>query len=233
MIASAIEKAVAKTKAELKNKPAKLEKARVEKTNAVHPKEAAPAEAKATMIHSANASSEAIEVLFRNAINNYGTADSWFIAMKGKSLEISRNDFKIALVKLGLMISDRERAALRKSIACNGSKVISLKQLKSFVDIKTEKHTGKEENCDHSSSVTDASTLCSVPRDVPSLPASYHKRDGPLLALIEALLPEEGSKSNSVNVTLQGMVLFAAISYLYMAINLLLVGRIRQKCYYR
>jgi hypothetical protein len=91
-------------------------------------------------------------------------------------------------------------------IASDGSKLITLSHISTFIQ-----DTGKEEASEQLSTES-TSPSCSIPRNVPTLPASYHKRDGPSKALLDALLPGEGSKSSSTNVTLQGMVCFVALS---------------------
>ena len=133
---------------------------------------------------------DAAEAALRQLVkSNYGSATIWFQKIKGKSGSVSRQNWKAAIQQIGLAVDDGTRKAIRKRVVRDGSKLISLSQLTSFID--------PVDSASNSASDS-ASELCAIPLEVPSLPDKFHPRDGPLKALVASLVEQQTTTVSSI-----------------------------------
>ena len=100
------------------------------------------------------------------------------------------------------------RKELRKRIS-KGEKSITLQHLSQFMGTDSssteETETKLEQDVSSiSSSAVVTNLFCPIPADVPHLPEPFHPRDGPLKALIAALIQEGDAPATKI--TSQGMV---------------------------
>jgi hypothetical protein len=140
---------------------------------AVAPEQEAISSARLASLHESNMTVEAVDSLFRQSIlDKYETTSAFFEDCKGKSGAISRQNFKAALQKLGMELSDEMRKHLRKRLAL-GSKSIDLAVLMKFV--------GGDQPCQSASSANSTSQqdeggLANLPPAIPSLPKNFQLR---------------------------------------------------------
>jgi hypothetical protein len=133
---------------------------------------------------------DAAEAVLRQLVkSNYGSATTWFQTIKGKSGSVSRQNWKAAIQQIGLAVDDETRKAIRKRVARDGSKLITLSQLSSFIN--------PVDSVSNSASDS-ASELCAIPLEVPSLPDKFHPRDGPLKALVASLVEQQTTTVSSI-----------------------------------
>jgi hypothetical protein len=133
---------------------------------------------------------DAADAVLRQLVkSNYGSATTWFQKIKGKSGSVSRQNWKAAIQQIGLAVDDETRKAIRKRVARDGSKLINLSQLTSFIDPVESTSTSASDS---------ASELCEIPLEVPSLPDNFHPRDGPLKALVASLVEQQTTTVSSI-----------------------------------
>lgn len=179
MIAKAIEQAVADgTQSNKSSKPNKNK----------------PAKSKA--IHVKNMTADVIEGRLKELVlEKYGSATAFFnAASKEGSGIISRKDFKAAIRRLGLDLSDASRKVLRKKVACDGSKCITLQLLTKFIE--GDQPVTKDANKDTQAKAKGAHRgLAPIPSDVPALPPNFQPRGAAQDALLASLvqITESGS----------------------------------------
>ena len=97
-----------------------------------------------------------------------------------------------------MLLSDGMRKALRKRIAIDGSKTITLQALSNFIG-EDLLGAGLPKPIVHDASAEDA--LCMIPREVPELPERFHPREGPLEELIACLIQGHLSSPTTVSLT--------------------------------
>ena len=151
-------------------------------------------ETKERNVHSTNLDVDAAEAQLRQLVkSNYGSAIKWFEEIKGKSGSISRTDWKTATKQIGLAVNNEIRKAIRKRVARDGSKLINLSQLSSFIDPVDSASDSTSDSTSDS-----ASELCAIPLEVPSLPDNFHPRGGPLEALVASLVKQQTTTVSSI-----------------------------------
>jgi hypothetical protein len=218
-IAAAIDEAVEQTrmsqleKAGAATTASNAVTAAAEPTTEMKPIEDSDEKSRGATVHESNMDAQAVDEQLRQLIKEkFGDVRSFFVdATQGEG--ISRKEWKVALHRLGMALSDGARKSSRKRIASDGSKTISLSALSFFVEgsanggSKLQMATPKD------------SALCTIPSDVPDLPTIFQPRDGPLKALIASLMGDStstvsltaparkntASQQGIMNVTSQGM----------------------------
>ena len=132
----------------------------------LHPNAANAAIQNNPTIHGSNVDVDAAEVQLRQfAGSKYGSATEWFNAIKGKSGSISRQNWKIAMNNSGLAVNDETRKALRKRVAGDGSKLISLSQLREFMN--GGMYTGGKGDTASAEGKHSSINLAAIPAEVP------------------------------------------------------------------
>ena len=180
MIAQAIETVVEKASVQQKAPPKQVSPAHKEEVKKKIKKGQTENGGGGT-VHEANMDAEAIDEQLRQLVKQrYNSVQTFFNeATKGDG--ISRKEWKAALQRLGMRLSDAARKRLRKRIVKDGSKVIRLETLSVFIG-------GVMSSTEKAGDSGDDSRLCFVPTEVPDLPAKFQARESPLNALIDALV---------------------------------------------
>ena len=152
-----------------------------------------------------------LEDQFRaRVLQKYGTLEEgWqiFDGIGDTPGELTRRDWKAVLSLLDIVVSSKEKGALRKKLDPTNRKTINFADFTSFM---ASDGAGERDNSDADGGTANASTLATLPADVPDVPDAYCSRPATETRIINLLLNRAPSKSPCV--LAQGMYVFISVS---------------------